>query len=163
MKDIKILIATHKQYFVPNDSVYFPLHVGKDSNHNETEFQPDNTGDNISSKNPKFCELTGLYWAWKNLKADYIGLVHYRRYFKLDKSICRSEEKKFQHVLTTKQVEGLLEKADIILPKKRRYFINLTQCIDNIRIPIMWTTIIKHKINIIFLYFLFLLSVILSF
>lgn len=123
MKDIKILIATHKQYFVPNDSVYYPIHVGKDSNHNETEFQPDNTGDNISAKNPKFCELTGLYWAWKNLKADYIGLVHYRRYFKKSKRICLKEETKFKHVLTGEQVEGLLEKADIILPKKRRYFI----------------------------------------
>lgn len=33
----------------------------------------DNTGDNISLRNPNYCELTGLYWAWKNLKCDYIG------------------------------------------------------------------------------------------
>lgn len=32
----------------------------------------DNTGDNISLRNPNYCELTGLYWAWKNLKCDYI-------------------------------------------------------------------------------------------
>ena len=35
----------------------------------------DHTGDNISLKNANYCELTGLYWAWKNLEADYIGLI----------------------------------------------------------------------------------------
>lgn len=44
----------------------------------------DNIGDNISYKNEQYCELTVLYWAWKNDRAEYIGISHYRRKFHLD-------------------------------------------------------------------------------
>ena len=123
MKNVKILIATHKQYFVPKDNIYLPIHVGADSNKNKTTFIDDNTGENISNKNPYFCELTGLYWAWKNLKNDYIGLVHYRRYFSICKHIPKTPEKKFDVILNKEQVNNLLKDNDIILPKERKYYI----------------------------------------
>ena len=78
--DIKILVATHKKYWMPKDDIYFPIHVGREGKA-DLGYIGDNTGDNISAKNANYCELTGLYWAWKNLKCDYIGLCHYRRYF----------------------------------------------------------------------------------
>lgn len=43
----------------------------------------DNVGDNISEKNEQYCELTVLYWVWKNDRADYVGISHYRRKFHL--------------------------------------------------------------------------------
>ncbi len=123
MKDVKVIVATHKEYQMPTDKLYLPLHVGADSNKNKTSFKKDNTKDNISKKNPYFCELTGLYWAWKNLKNDYIGLVHYRRHFSLDKKKYKTEEEKFKHLLTLEEVNKLLEDTDVIVPKKRKYYI----------------------------------------
>ena len=87
MKNIKIIVATHKKYQMPEDQMYFPVQVGAEGKTKIEEYTQDNTGNNISLKNPYFCELTGLYWAWKNLEAENIGLVHYRRYFTNKKKI----------------------------------------------------------------------------
>lgn len=122
MKDIKIIVATHKKYQMPEDELYLPLHVGCEDKEN-IGYVGDNTGDNISLKNSSFCELTGLYWAWKNLSADYIGLSHYRRHFTCCKNIPKKEEDKFKILLNKKQADELFENADIVLPKKRKYYI----------------------------------------
>ena len=115
-QQIRILIACHRQYPVPGDRCYLPVEVGA-ALHTEPipGFTPDNTGDNISEKNKNYCELTALYWAWKNLDADIIGLVHYRRFFakgRLTKQI--ADEADFLKAL---------EKAPVILPVKRYYWI----------------------------------------
>lgn len=121
--NIIIFIAAHKKYQIPHEEIYIPLHVGAQGKEQIQGFTPDNTGDNISIKNPYYCELTGLYWAWKNTNADYIGLCHYRRYFSAAKHIPKTEEEKFKVVLNREQTEALLSKADVILPKKRNYYI----------------------------------------
>lgn len=122
MKNIKVIVATHKKYQMPNDDIYLPIHVGAEGKES-IGYQADNVGENISNKNSYFCELTGLYWAWKNLNADYIGLSHYRRHFTCCKNIPKKEEDKFEILLNREQVEKILETTDIILPKKRKYYI----------------------------------------
>jgi len=120
--NIKLLVATHKDYPMPKDSMYLPIHVGKENALFSLPWIGDNTGDHISSKNPNYCELTALYWAWKNLNADYIGLVHYRRHFTSHKPgpFCKN---KFPFVLKSTEVEPLLSNYSAILPKPRNYFI----------------------------------------
>lgn len=122
MENIKILVATHKKYQMPADLCYLPIHVGKEGKLN-IEYMGDNTGENISKKNPYFCELTGLYWGWKNLKCNYIGLSQYRRHFSNKSFVYRLFHKKFDCILNNSEVEKLLKGYDIILPKKRNYYI----------------------------------------
>lgn len=83
----KILVCCHKKDIMANEYPYMPIQLGKDLTEIDLNIESDNTGDNISYKNPYYCELTGLYWAWKNLKnTDIIGLCHYRRYFDFHKA-----------------------------------------------------------------------------
>lgn len=118
--NIKLMIATHKNYKLPKDGIYYPVHVGSYGKES-IGYQRDDQGENISIKNPNYCELTGLYWAWKNLDCDYFGLVHYRRHFVGSKA-----KDKWDRVISSKQLVGLLRKTDIIMPKKRNYFIETT-------------------------------------
>lgn len=120
--NITILIAAHKPYWMPSDPVYLPLQVGAEGKELIPGYTPDNTGDNISAKNPHYCELTGLYWAWKNLSCEYIGLCHYRRYF--GHRVHTDDLKKKKAAIFSKDdYEKLLSQYDVILPVKRNYYI----------------------------------------
>lgn len=116
-RNIVILIATHKRYPMPKDECYLPIHVGH-AGKQDLGYIGDDTGDNISRENKNWCELTALYWGWKNLSCNYMGLVQYRRHF-----MYHRKYNLFNSILTGKQAEELLQKTDIILPKKRNYYI----------------------------------------
>ena len=80
--DIKLFVCCHKPVNVPKHPLLVPLQVGAAlAGEHFPGFLHDDAGDSISEKNRSYCELTGQYWAWKNIKADYYGLCHYRRYF----------------------------------------------------------------------------------
>lgn len=119
-----IIVAAHKQYRMPADPMYLPLHVGAegktdaDGNELDLGYTKDNTGDHISGLNPSFCELTGLYWAWKNLDADYLGLVHYRRHFAIKRS-----GPLWDRILTYRELKPWLGHVKVFTPKPRRYYI----------------------------------------
>ncbi len=121
---IKLFTITHKQFTPPKDSMYIPLHVGR-ANNETLGFLGDDTGDNISKRNPFYCELTGMYWIWKNYlntaqneyfhtnssdthcKLDYIGICHYRRYLINEKGA----------LFTEPELMELLSQYDMITTK----------------------------------------------
>ena len=115
MTALRVIVATHKSYRMPADACYLPVQVGA-AGKESLGFQRDDAGENISARNANWCELTGLYWAWKNLTAEAIGLVHYRRHFR-----------GLGGIATGAEIAALLEKADVILPRKRNYFIETTR------------------------------------
>lgn len=68
-----------------DNGIFIPVRCGAvyDTRENVTVLG-DDTGDNISEKRICYSEMTVMYWAWKNVKADYYGLCHYRRYLAID-------------------------------------------------------------------------------
>lgn len=111
MNKIKIYVMAHKKFQVPDNSIYKPMQVGA-ALHEELGYVPDNTGDNISNKNPFYNELTGLYWMWKNeQEADIMGLCHYRRFFLNDDS----------QLVSAEQIEKLLKSNDMIVTPRLCY------------------------------------------
>lgn len=114
---IKIAVAAHKPYPMPEDAMYLPVQAGR-AIHEDLGYTGDDTGEHISEKNESYCELTVLYWSWKNLDADYIGLCHYRRHFANGQL-----GDKWNRILTEPQAELLLKDTDVLLPKPRNYWI----------------------------------------
>lgn len=110
-KEVCIYIAAHKEFSVPQIEGYVPLWLGK-SEYNVYGFQEDKEEPSISHLNVLINECTGLYWMWKHTKSDYIGLVHYRRYF-----INNKLEYDNKKILDLSQIKSILNEYDIILPE----------------------------------------------
>lgn len=115
-----IYVVGHKNFRLPVESTFYvPLMVGKQSAENTSEYLRDSDGTNIAERNPRYNELTGLYWVWKNSKASIVGICHYRRFFTTAygkaKNILTG---RCDILLTDKQVVRVLKKYDVILHNK---------------------------------------------
>ncbi len=132
---IKILICCHKKCELPKDDIFLPIQVGAAISDINLGMQRDDqvngiTCDNISSKNKSFCELTALYWAWKNIKKlypnlEYIGINHYRRFFDFNKSFrnfyTKTEQDVKNYRINKDILTTLLKKKYSIVAKQNTY------------------------------------------
>lgn len=123
MDNIEIYVITHKKFDAPALNIYHPLHVGHAISE-ELGYNGDDRGENISKKNKSYCELTGIYWMWKNANANILGICHYRRYFYLNNKIL--DEKEIEHILS--------EYDCIVGNSSRTQFVNLRQHYANIHV-----------------------------
>lgn len=144
---IKIFVAYHIPARLINDPNFCPIHVGRaltmstkdgDSTNKNRQWLLENcigddTGINISHLNRQYCELTGIFWVWKNINkyqdAEYIGFMHYRRHLRFNNQ--KAKEDKYGQIIYDKfndqytadnclnsaTVESFTKDFDIIIPK----------------------------------------------
>ena len=112
-KELSLYVVTHKEVtYLPQGRTF--IGVGKNKSiPNVTCY--DNQGDNIAEKNGSFCELTALYWMWKNESSTYVGLEHYRRFFCKKGSLFKAKPVSPQKILK------ILQKYDCIVSQKFKF------------------------------------------
>ncbi|MEQ9466215.1 MAG: DUF4422 domain-containing protein [Ekhidna sp.] len=122
-----IFSVYHKDapYFI--DDTYHVIKVGNQKADFINDGLSDDTGDNIAEKNPFFCELTAIYWIWKNYDLNstkFIGFSHYRRHFdfkslwfKIRTDIKQARMSKYLHSDDHLKIEKHLEEYDVIVTK----------------------------------------------
>lgn len=145
MKNIstKILVCYYKQILIDlKNDIYIDLQCGKDDTKIDLEMTADNTGDNISIRNRYWSEITGLYWAWKNLdKTNYVGLCSYRRFFNFKINprnllqILPLDSSDQINKIKIPNIEDIFLNYDIIIPKPYVYAYSIREvCKRNYRI-----------------------------
>ena len=110
-RKIKLFVVAHKPSMIPQSEVLVPIHVGRAASRYKEEmadYMGDDTGKNISEKNPSYCEMTAHYWIWKNVKdTAYVGVCHYRRYFGIE--------------ISEENIDGLMSGYDVIMVEPSYY------------------------------------------
>lgn len=115
--ETKMYVIAHNKAAIPRlPHSYVSMLVGAALHKVDGGFdERDDSGENISEKNPNYCELTGLYWVWKNSKADIVGISHYRRFLSKNAIFGSS-----RHFVTKEEMERLMERKRVVLPKPKR-------------------------------------------
>lgn len=128
MNHLSIYQTFHKEY-PRNENCNWIQPVGVGGFRPEG-FISDDTGDNIANLNPYYCELSVIYWVWKNTKSDYVGFYHYRRYlhflvesdyFNNSNGFCELNRDNLSHLTSDLQYNkaiSLLQHVDVLVPIK---------------------------------------------
>lgn len=116
---IPIYVCCHQKCRLPDNELLVPIQAGRASAGFRLDMVGDDSGENISLRNQNFCELSVLYWIWRNTGHDCFGLCHYHRFFNLagnDTELESLEDFTTQSGHTAQNLQQLMEKWDLIVP-----------------------------------------------
>ncbi|MFI3300971.1 MAG: DUF4422 domain-containing protein [Candidatus Gastranaerophilales bacterium] len=93
MSKVKIYVSYKDKHIPLKSDVIKQIQTGRAiADEIFEEMIGDDTGDNISSLNPSYCELSAFYWIWKNYaqigNPEHIGFMHHRRHLLFGDNIC---------------------------------------------------------------------------
>ena len=129
-QSIGVYVSVHKAVSLPEGDFFIPVLTGSSQKSDlEVGYLRDNVGDHISDKHESYCELTVLYWAWKNQINDVYGFSHYRRFLDLSRghrsdiygnyyidSFSDWNDKKFGY--SKKNISNIFKHHDIVIGNK---------------------------------------------
>jgi len=131
MASSSLYVSSHSPRIFLTNNLIKEVQVGVEQNKIDYGFlYKDNEGDNISLKNPYYCELTTQYWAWKNdITSEFFGFMHYRRLFNLSSNsyaldnwgcvndAAITDETVNKYGLTNERLDEIFSEYDIVLPE----------------------------------------------
>ena len=129
MNELTILCMYHqKELLQTNFYPFFNIQCGENECELKLKMQGDGHNNPISSQNSYWSEITGLYWAWKNIQqTKYIGLCSYRRFFNFKESsnpvkLCKQKDAS-AHLLNVsyEYIDRIFKEHDVILPIEYTY------------------------------------------
>lgn len=127
---LRLYTVSHKPFFLPGHDYLQRVWVGGNRQLRKGNDLTDDTGENISSLNEFFCELTVMYWVWKNVPMPddaCWGLCHYRRFFTdksrplsfsnfpMNRAANEKEMSRYVHATLDDFILTKLQQSDIVL------------------------------------------------
>ena len=127
-KKIKILVTYKGRHKIIESDIFTPIQTGRAiADEVFDEMIGDDTGDNISHLNSYYCEMSAIYWAWKNYEQlgnlEYIGFMHYRRHLLFNPKVKFSNDvikyKKIDddyltNALSEREISQYLDRYDVL-------------------------------------------------
>ena len=127
-KKIKILVTYKGRHKIIASDIFTPIQTGRAiADEIFDEMIGDDTGEHISNKNSNFCEMSAIYWAWKNYEQlgnpEYIGFMHYRRHLLFNPDVKfnndvikykKIDDDYLNNALSEREISQLLDRYDVL-------------------------------------------------